>query len=70
MNKIINKKDVMKSMLERFLKHHRDIDYIYIDYYNVDGASCHVVYYTDEERNYKVIATINIWDVMAFLNAA
>ena len=58
----------MEDLLKKYLQKENNWDYIYITYWNVDGASCEVTYYTDESKYYKEKSNINIWDMMIFLN--
>ena len=58
----------MEKLLERYLKSYHNWENIYIGNYNVDGAICTVIFYTDESRYYKQTTNINIWDMLVFLN--
>jgi hypothetical protein len=58
----------MENLLERYLKSYHNWGNIYIDNYNIDGATCSVTFYTDESRYYKETTNINIWDMLVFLN--
>ena len=58
----------MENLLKKYIQKQADWEDIYIGYYNVDGATCEVTYYTDYDRNYKETMNINIWDMMVFLN--
>ena len=58
----------MEDLLKKYLQKENNWDYIYITYWNVDGANCVVTYYTDESKHYKEQSNINIWDMMIFLN--
>jgi hypothetical protein len=57
-----------KYLLKKYLQKENNWNYIYITYWEVDGANCEVTYYTDESRHYKEHSNINIWDMMIFLN--
>lgn len=56
----------MEELLEPYLKSTYNWEYVKVDYYNVDGANCEVVFYTDVEEYYKETRNVNIWDLTAF----
>lgn len=59
----------MEELLKKYIQKQNQWEDIYIDYWNVDGATCDVTYYTDSSKHYKEKVNINIWDMMIFLNA-
>ena len=58
----------MEDILKRYIQKYHNWEYIYIGYYNVDGANCEVKFYTDESKYYSEKININIWDMLIFLN--
>jgi hypothetical protein len=58
----------MEELLTKYLKSAENWDYIVINHYNIDGANCEVVYYTEESKYYRETMNINIWDMLIFLN--
>jgi hypothetical protein len=58
----------MKKLLENYIKSIDSWDCILVDYYNIDGANCEVIYYTDESKYYKETRNINIWEMLIYLN--
>ena len=58
----------MEDILKKYIQKYHNWEYIYIDYYNVDGANCEVKFYTDESKYYSEKININIWDMLIFLN--
>jgi hypothetical protein len=58
----------MENLLETYLKNYYNVDYIYIFNYYITDATCKVNFCTDENRDYKERMSINIWDMLVFLN--
>ena len=58
----------MEELLTKYLKSTENWDYIMVNYYNIDGANCEVVYYTDESHYYTEKKNINVWNILIFLN--
>lgn len=56
----------MKELLTKYIQSQDSWEDIYVDYWNVDGANCEVVYYTDKAKYYKETKNINIWDMLLF----
>ena len=57
----------MENLIERYLKHYLQSESIQISYYNVDGAVCTVVVYTDFAQHNKATFNINIWNMLTFI---
>lgn len=60
----------MKKLIEDYLMNYHGWSSIYIDYYNVDGATCDVKFrfrYFDSDFNHEKV-NINVWDMLVFLN--
>ena len=60
----------MEEILKKYIQKINNWKDIYIDYHNIDGANCEVIFYTDVSRQYKENININIWDMMIFLNVS
>jgi hypothetical protein len=58
----------MEKLLKQYLMHYHNYEHIFIDYYNIDGATCEVIYATDDDGSYKKKININVWDMLIFLN--
>lgn len=58
----------MKEILTKYLQSEDNWETIIVDYWNIDGANCEVIYYTDKSRYYKETKNINVWDMLMFLN--
>jgi hypothetical protein len=58
----------MKDLLQKFIVQVYEYPYVDIDYYIIDGVNCSVNFYTDDDRNYREKVTINVWEMVAFLN--
>lgn len=58
----------MEKLLKKYIQKSCNWEEIYISYYNVDGSACLVNYYTDSSRHYEETVSINIWDMIIFLN--
>lgn len=54
---------ILIAYLEAYLGFH-----IYLEHFEVDGATCKTEFYTDEARHFKETHNINIWDMFVFLN--
>ena len=59
----------MRDLLKNFIVQVYKYPHVDIDYYNIDGANCTVNFYTDDERYYHEIVTINVWEMIGFLNS-
>ena len=57
----------MKEILTKFIQSEDNWEEIIVDYWNINGAECEVVYYTDYSRHYKERKIINIWDMLVFI---
>ena len=57
----------MEKLLQRYLLAKTGWDYIEVNYYDIDGASCYVEFWTDDSRHYKEHKKINVWDMLLFL---
>lgn len=58
----------MKELLTQYLKHYYNYDIVVIDYFNVCGADCNVLFYNNNDEMYRERTVINIWDMLVFLN--
>lgn len=58
----------MEELLKEYLKSKFDLSYVKIAYYDILEASCVVHYYMDETDHYRDEKTVNIWDMLSFLN--
>lgn len=54
-------------MIRSYLINQMDWGEIHIGGYTIEGAVCHVNYYTDSSRHYREVARINIWEMLEFM---
>ena len=58
----------MEELLKKYIKRAINWYDIYDLTYDIDGAGYTVKFYTDSARMFKESMTINIWDMMIFIN--
>lgn len=68
MNEDLKTEEELKRLLLLYIKENQNLDYVKIDYYNVDGTICSVKFYTEESQHYKEHININLWRFIAFIN--
>ena len=59
--------EIMKEILKKYIGKCYDLEYVYIDYFNIDGANCDVKFYSEESHRSRETVNINIWDMVSFL---